>query len=251
MYNQYASFKDQPVPQNVSQVSKNFDCCIFFDGISIFSQRNNDNINSFYQMMKNLFENENKEIYIHVFCKNANKSSDTCTDRIWISISYINQIYQENEVNDQQNLFVLYSGYPYSRNFFSIRNESIDYLRSVLESSSHAKIFATQEIANDAIKIFFNYFKIKIRSAVYLTTENNRWFSGLESFRNKETMIDVIRISLTKFKREDLFSQIYNYSTRFQPEDPTETDSHSDVVILLSTFHSILSCVKDKQIFLS
>ena len=86
---------------------------------------------------------------------------------------------------------------------------------------------------------------------MYLTTENNRWFSGLESFRNKETMIDVIRISLTKFKRDDLFSQIYNYSTRFQPEDPTETDSHSDVVILLSTFHSILSCVKDKQIFLS
>lgn len=253
MYSQYRFSDFNASPQSSSKMEMEIENCIFFDGISHFIQRNDRLVESLRQMIQQIYENETKEIYIHMFCKNANKVTDSCSDRIWVSISFTNQYHQESEKNNKQNLFVLYSGYPYSLNFFSIKDQSINLLRSILESSSHKKIFATQETANDAISIFFNYFKIKIKCAHYLSRDNSQWFTGLESFGNKQLVIDTINRSMECFQRnnKEQSIQIYNYTTKFQSKDPTETDEQSDNIILLSTFHWIMYFASENEIKLS
>ena len=49
-----------------SEAQINEDICTFFDGIYRFSKERDDEIYLFYQMMKEIYENENKEIFIFV-----------------------------------------------------------------------------------------------------------------------------------------------------------------------------------------
>ena len=249
MYNQYRFSDFNPNNRNSYNAQIEIEKCIFFDGIYQFLQEHNNTVDSFNQMIQQVFENENKEIYVHIFCKNANKIASACSDRIWISISYTNQYHQESEINNKQNIFTLYSGYPHSLNLFSMNHDSIQKLRLILESSSHKKIFATKETANDAIGIFFNYFKIKIKSAIYLSKDNNRWLTELESFKNEKAVKDLVGNTMQCFERndQDEYGQILNYVTRFQSNEPTETDDQHHIVILLSTFHWIMYFVKENQ----
>ncbi|OHS98096.1 hypothetical protein TRFO_35512 [Tritrichomonas foetus] len=254
----YVQIKIEKVYRRIPKMDvDNFDAysedkAIFFDGFAkmIYNNRNYLNLD---EWTKTIVE-KHSILYIHVLCKHSNKISATCKERMWISLSFVEEKKVGIEFITSQNTILLYTGYPYAQNLFAMPYKAYSRLRHILESPEYQKILATHETANDAVNIFFMYFKIKLKGLKFVVKDNNRWLTDLESMNNLKNLKDLI-VSMKKevysYATNLSVNDFYIFVTKFISKDEiSETDNPGNIIALLGTLHKVMHRLYTKDNFI-